>query len=224
MCSLFASERAFSAFFALASADLVDFSALTLAAVAASKAFLEASSSASSDEMQALAVAKASANQTGKRKSNKTAKKSSEDKQSIGKRITLGSHSSFQILDTFSAQSDKFLHQILSRKIHVSTKIKQETKENIPVSTLTSSEELVDWWASREAPTSVDFFKRLEPRVTAGFLTGALEAFGAFAGFTTGSTSCTEGLSAALVSTEGVVVASLFGSSLSLQRKARAFA
>jgi hypothetical protein len=39
------------AFFALASADLVDFSTLTLAAVAASKAFLEALSSASSDEM-----------------------------------------------------------------------------------------------------------------------------------------------------------------------------
>jgi hypothetical protein len=58
---LLASVRAFSAFFALARADLVDFSALTLAAVAASKAFLEASSSASSDEMRALPVARASA-------------------------------------------------------------------------------------------------------------------------------------------------------------------
>jgi hypothetical protein len=64
---LLASVRAFSAFFALASADLVDFSALTLAAVAASKAFLEASSSAFSDEMRALAVARASAvHQRGK--------------------------------------------------------------------------------------------------------------------------------------------------------------
>jgi hypothetical protein len=61
MCSLFASERAFSTFFALASADLVDFLALTLAAVAALKASLEASSSASSNEMRALAVTKASA-------------------------------------------------------------------------------------------------------------------------------------------------------------------
>jgi hypothetical protein len=78
MCSLFASERDFSAFFALASADFTDFSALTLAVVVASKAFLEASSSASSDEMRALAVAKASAIQTGKRKSNKIAKKGSE--------------------------------------------------------------------------------------------------------------------------------------------------
>jgi hypothetical protein len=62
---LLASVKAFSAFFALASADLVDFSAPTLAAVAASKAFREALSSASSDEMQALAVAKASAVQQG---------------------------------------------------------------------------------------------------------------------------------------------------------------
>jgi hypothetical protein len=58
---LLASVRAFSAFFALAIADLVDFSALTLAAVAASKAFLEATSSASSDKMRALATARASA-------------------------------------------------------------------------------------------------------------------------------------------------------------------
>jgi hypothetical protein len=123
MRSLFASERAFSAFFVLASADLVDFSALALVAVAASKTFLEASSSASSDKMRALAAAKASAIQTGKRKSNKTTKKGSEDKQNIGKKITLGSHSSFQILDTFSAQSDKLLHQELSRKICVSMKI-----------------------------------------------------------------------------------------------------
>jgi isopropylmalate/homocitrate/citramalate synthase len=58
---LVASVRAFSAFFALASADLADFSALILAAVPASKAFLEAASSASSDEMRALAAARASA-------------------------------------------------------------------------------------------------------------------------------------------------------------------
>jgi hypothetical protein len=60
MCSLLASERAFSAFLALANADLVDFSVVALAVVAASQAFLEALSSASSDEMRALAAAKAS--------------------------------------------------------------------------------------------------------------------------------------------------------------------
>jgi hypothetical protein len=38
-CSLLASAKAFSTFFALANADLFNFSALTLAAVAASKAF-----------------------------------------------------------------------------------------------------------------------------------------------------------------------------------------
>jgi hypothetical protein len=73
---LLASVRAFSAFFALASADLVDFSALTLAAVAASKAFLEALSSASSDEMRALAVARASAvHQRGKKSQAKKQRK-----------------------------------------------------------------------------------------------------------------------------------------------------
>jgi hypothetical protein len=73
---------AFSAFFALASADLVDFSALALAIVVASKAFLEASSSASSDEMRALAVARASAvHQGGTEKSRKEAKKGIQDKQ-----------------------------------------------------------------------------------------------------------------------------------------------
>jgi hypothetical protein len=36
-------------------------------------------------------------------------------------------------------------------------------KAKAPALLLTSSEELVDRWASRETPTSVDFFKRLEP-------------------------------------------------------------
>jgi hypothetical protein len=113
---LLALDRTFSAFFALASADLVDFSALTLAALVASKAFLEASSSASSDEMPALAIARASAvHQEGKEKSSKEAKKGIKDKQIQGKKFTLGGISSLQILDTFIAQGDKFLHQVLSR-------------------------------------------------------------------------------------------------------------
>jgi hypothetical protein len=79
---LLALVKDFSSFFALASADLVDFSALALAAVAASKAFLEASSSASSDEMRALAVARASAvHQGGTEKSSKEAKIGIQDKQ-----------------------------------------------------------------------------------------------------------------------------------------------
>jgi hypothetical protein len=52
---------AFSAFFTLASANLVAFSAVALAVVVTSQAFLEALSSASRDEMRALAIAKASA-------------------------------------------------------------------------------------------------------------------------------------------------------------------
>jgi hypothetical protein len=55
-------------FFALANADLVDFSAAVLAAVAASKAFLEALSSASRDDMRALVADKASAAQRGEKK------------------------------------------------------------------------------------------------------------------------------------------------------------
>jgi hypothetical protein len=49
---------------------------LTLAAVAASKAFLETSSSASSDEMRALAIARASAvHQRGKKSQAKKQRK-----------------------------------------------------------------------------------------------------------------------------------------------------
>jgi hypothetical protein len=79
---LLAFVKDFFAFFTLASADLVDFSTLTLAAVASSKAFLEALSSASSDEMRALAVARASTvHQGGTGKSGKEAKKGVQDKQ-----------------------------------------------------------------------------------------------------------------------------------------------
>jgi hypothetical protein len=82
---LLASAKAFSTFFALASADLCDFSAFSLAAVATSKALREALSSASSDAMRALADAKASAVQQkkGKEKSNKKqseAHKTSKDR------------------------------------------------------------------------------------------------------------------------------------------------
>jgi hypothetical protein len=67
--------------------------------------------------MRALAVAKASAGQQKrKEKSSKEAKKGIQDKQSIGKNITLGGHSSLQVLDTFITQGDKLLHQVLSRK------------------------------------------------------------------------------------------------------------
>jgi hypothetical protein len=95
-------------------------------------------------------------------------------------------------------------------------KITQEIKTNIPVSTRTSSAELVDRWASREAPASVDFFTRLEPRVATIFLTGALGAFG---DFTARSTSCEGGSSIAGVSVAGAAAANLFGFSSSLKRK-----
>jgi hypothetical protein len=62
---------------------------------------------------------------------------------------------------------------------------------------------------SREAPASVDFFKRLEPRVEETLLTGV------FGDFTTGAASCKEGSSAVVASIE-VVAASFFGFLLSL--------
>jgi hypothetical protein len=102
-----------------------------------------------------------------------------------------------------------FFIKICSEK-HVSMKIMQGTKAKIPGLTRTSSEELVDRWVSREAPTSVDLFKRLEPRVETTFLTGAFEDL------TTGAVSCKEGSSMAITSIEGVVAASFFGFSLSL--------
>jgi hypothetical protein len=94
----------------------VDFSAVVLAAAVASKAFLEALSSASRDDMRALAADKALQHKEGKRKSNKETEKGTRDKQSTGKKITLRSSSSFQIFDTFGAQSDKLIYQDLSRK------------------------------------------------------------------------------------------------------------
>jgi hypothetical protein len=79
---LLASAKAFSAFFALASADLCNFSPLALAVVAASKAFREALSSASNKEMQALADAKASAvQQKRKGEVKQKAQRSRQDKQ-----------------------------------------------------------------------------------------------------------------------------------------------
>jgi hypothetical protein len=95
-------------------------------------------------------------------------------------------------------------------------KIMQETKANMPVSTRTLSEELVDRWASRDAPAFVDFFMRVEPRVATIFLTGALGAFG---DFTIGSASCEGGSSTAGVSVAGAAAANLLGFSSSLKRK-----
>jgi hypothetical protein len=95
-------------------------------------------------------------------------------------------------------------------------KIMQETKANMPASTHTSSEELVDRWASREALAFVDFFTRVEPRVATIFLTGALRAFG---DFTAGSTSCEGGSLIAGVSVVGAAAANLLGFSSSLKRK-----
>jgi hypothetical protein len=125
---LLASVKAFSAFFALASADLVDFSTLTLAKVAASKAFREASSSASSDEMRALAVARASVvHQGGKEKSSKKRRKAYR----ISKYRKRNSPSATNFFI-------KLCPEIVREYQHAKAEV------NIPVISHTSSEELVD--------------------------------------------------------------------------------
>jgi hypothetical protein len=116
-CSFLAVARSFSAFFALANADLVDFLALTLAAVAASKAVLEASSSASSDETRALAAFRAPEFNKEERKSQaKKQRQACEDKQVLKTRFTFRGLNNFQVLDAFIVQVDESLHQVLSRK------------------------------------------------------------------------------------------------------------
>jgi hypothetical protein len=93
---LLALAKSFSAFFALANADLADFSALTLAAVAASKAVLEASSSASSDAMRALAAFRApELNKEERRSQAKKQRQACKDKQVLKMRLTFRSLGNF---------------------------------------------------------------------------------------------------------------------------------
>jgi hypothetical protein len=114
---LLAVARSFSAFFALAHADLADFSALTLAVVVASKVVLEASSSALSDEIRALAAFRAPEFNKEERKSQvKKQRQACKDKKVLKTRFTFRGLSNFQVLDTFIAQVNKSLHQVLSRK------------------------------------------------------------------------------------------------------------
>jgi hypothetical protein len=84
---LLALAKAFSAFFALASAALCDFSAFALAAVVTSKAFREALSSASSNAIRALANARASVvQQRKKRRSQANSKEKHTGQAKIGQR------------------------------------------------------------------------------------------------------------------------------------------
>jgi hypothetical protein len=78
---LLASIKAFLVFFALASADFYDFLALALAAFVTSYAFREALSSASSDAIRALAIARAAEVQQRKKRSQINNKKKLRGKQ-----------------------------------------------------------------------------------------------------------------------------------------------
>jgi hypothetical protein len=188
---LLASAKAFSAFFALASADLCDFSAFALAAVATSKAFREALSSASSDEMRALADAKASAvQQRRERRSQRKSKEKHTRQAKIGQRINLRK---------LSQPSSIQYIQYPRRRISSSMPDKGETRKCMEgtrkistVQPLTLSGEPVGSCASRETSASWDFFDRLVLWDAVIFLVEALVALGAC---TAGSISCTEGSS-----------------------------
>jgi hypothetical protein len=91
-----------------------------------------------------------------------------------------------------------------------------DTKKISQGELLTSSGEPADSWVSGETSASFDFFDRLMLRDTGIFLIGAREAFG---DFMAGSTFGMGGSLAVASLAEGAVVASLFGSSSSLQRK-----
>jgi hypothetical protein len=104
---LLASAKAFSAFFALASADLCDFSVFAMAAVATSKAFCKALSSVSSDAMQALADARASVVQQRKERRSQTNSKEKHTGQAkTGQRINL-----WKLLQPSSIQYIQYLRR-----------------------------------------------------------------------------------------------------------------
>jgi hypothetical protein len=93
---------------------------------------------------------------------------------------------------------------------------KDHTKKRKEGQSLTPSGELVESWTSRETSASFDFFDRLVLRATGTFL---IEVLGAFGDFTAGSASCIKGSPTVIFSAEGVMAASLFGSSLSLRKQ-----
>jgi hypothetical protein len=141
---LLALAKSFSAFFALANAYLADFSALTLAAVAASKVVLEASSSASSDATRALAVFRAPELNKEERKSQaKKQRQACKDKQVLKNETYL--QRPWQLSGT------RRIH-CPSRQISSSGSVQKIGREyqcakieiNTTVCLRTSSEELVD--------------------------------------------------------------------------------
>jgi hypothetical protein len=188
---LLASAKAFSAFFALASADLCNFSAFALAAVETSKALCEALRLASSDAMRALADAKASAVQQRKERRSQTKSKEKHTRQAkIGQRIHLRK---------LSQPSSTQYTQCPRRRISSSMSDKGGTHQYMEgtrkigaVQPLTLSGEPVGSCASRETSASWDFFDRLVLRDAVIFLVEALVALGAC---TVGSVSCTGGSS-----------------------------
>jgi hypothetical protein len=116
---------------------------LTLAVVAASKAFREASSSASSDKMRALAIARASVvHQEEKEKSSKKQRKAYKirkyRKRNSPSEALAASRYSTHSLPKATNFFIKFCLEIVCEYQHAKAEVK------IPVISCTSSEELVD--------------------------------------------------------------------------------
>jgi hypothetical protein len=105
-----------------------------------------------------------------------------------------------------------FFIKICTGKTVVSRKFTRETKKNI--SSITHIFRRAHRPMSVERSTSV-----CRPLHTLGATSRDDLINRSLWRFTTGSASCKEGSSVAIISAEGVVAASLFGSSLSLQRK-----
>jgi hypothetical protein len=114
-----------------------------LAAVAASKAFREAISSASSDEMRALAIAKASAvQQGGKEKSSKKQRKAYKISKDRKRNLPSKALAAFRYSTHSLPKATNFFIKFDSGIAHEYQHAKTEV--NMPVFSHTSSEELVD--------------------------------------------------------------------------------
>jgi hypothetical protein len=126
------------------------------------------------------------------------------------KKHTLRSLSSLLEPDALSAKGEKFLHQTLQKE-SMRGKV-QAMKNQLSKAILTFLEGAIGWWASREVPTAIVFFKRLEARVGVPFAGGTVNDF-----ITTVSSQGSS-LEVVRASRRGVDVASFFSSSSSLRR------
>jgi hypothetical protein len=157
--------------------------------------------------MRALAVARASTvHQRGKKSQANKQRKAYKTSKYRNRNLPSEALAAFRYSTHSLPKATNFFIKFCLETVRQYQHAKIEA--NIPVYSRTSSEELMDRWASREAPVSDDFFPRLELRTTTTFLTGFLGAFG---DFSAGSTSCDGGSLTTAASVIGAATANLFG-------------